>query len=50
MRVTRQLLDLGFQARVLEGGFDAWKAEFPLEAKGTPALPPTPATPIALEV
>jgi rhodanese-related sulfurtransferase len=50
LRVTRQLLDLGHKARVLEGGFDAWKAEFPLEPKGAPALPPTPATAIALEI
>jgi NhaP-type Na+/H+ or K+/H+ antiporter len=50
MRVTRQLLDLGHKARVLEGGFDAWRAEFPLEPKGTPALPPTPANAIALEI
>jgi sodium/hydrogen antiporter len=46
LRVTRQLLDLGFQARVLQGGFDAWAAQYPLEPKGTPAPP----TPIVLEV
>jgi rhodanese-related sulfurtransferase len=51
MRVTRQLLDMGHTARVLEGGFDAWQAEYPLEPKGTPALPPPPTTTaIALEV
>lgn len=50
MRVTRQLLDMGHTARVLEGGFDAWRAEYPLEAKGTPALPPTPANAIVLEM
>jgi NhaP-type Na+/H+ or K+/H+ antiporter len=48
-RVTRQLLDLGYNARVLDGGFDAWRALYPLEAKGTPALPPTPANAVILE-
>lgn len=33
MRVTRQLIDLGFQARVLRGGFDAWQDQYPLEPK-----------------
>ena len=50
MRVTRQLLDLGHNARVLEGGFDAWRALYPLESKGAPALPPTPANAIILEI
>lgn len=50
MRVTRLLLEMGHTARVLEGGFDAWKAQYPLERKGTLTLPPTPATVIALEV
>ncbi len=51
MRVTRQLTDLGHNARVLKGGFDAWRAEFPVELKGTPDLPPTPTTAdIALEI
>jgi rhodanese-related sulfurtransferase len=49
LRITRQLLDMGHNARNLEGGFDAWRAEYPLEAKGTPAIPPTPATTIVLE-
>jgi hypothetical protein len=35
-------------ARALRGGFDAWAAEYPLEPKGTPALP-TPSTVILLE-
>lgn len=47
--VTRQLIDLGHNARVLEGGFDAWSARYPLEPKGSPALPPPPAAAIALE-
>jgi NhaP-type Na+/H+ or K+/H+ antiporter/rhodanese-related sulfurtransferase len=49
LRVARQLLESGFKARALHGGFDAWAAEYPLEPKGTPALP-TPIVPIALEV
>jgi rhodanese-related sulfurtransferase len=49
LRVTRQLIEMGHNARVLEGGFDAWKVEYPLEAKGTPALPPVPASAIVLE-
>jgi NhaP-type Na+/H+ or K+/H+ antiporter/rhodanese-related sulfurtransferase len=50
LRVTRQLIELGHTARVLEGGFDAWAASYPLEPKGTPALPPPAPTAIALEV
>jgi rhodanese-related sulfurtransferase len=50
MRATRQLLELGHNARVLKGGFDAWKEKYPLEPKGTPALPPPPAAVVALEV
>jgi rhodanese-related sulfurtransferase len=50
MRVTRQLIEMGHTARVLEGGFDAWRAVYPLEPKGTPALPPTPANAIVLEM
>jgi NhaP-type Na+/H+ or K+/H+ antiporter len=49
LRVTRILLDLGHNARNLDGGFDAWRAHYPLEAKGTPPLPPTSVTTIALE-
>jgi rhodanese-related sulfurtransferase len=50
MRVTRQLLEMGHSARNLAGGYDAWKESYPLEPKGTPALPPTPAAVVALEV
>ncbi len=46
MRVTRQLLDMGFKARALQGGFDAWKAQYPVEPKGVP----TPPMPVTLEV
>ncbi len=48
LRVARQLLEAGFKARALHGGFDAWAAEYPPEPKGTPARP-TPIVPIALE-
>jgi rhodanese-related sulfurtransferase len=29
--VAQQLRSLGFNASVLEGGFDAWRAEYPVE-------------------
>jgi rhodanese-related sulfurtransferase len=31
--VAQQLQDLGFEARALLGGYDAWKAEYPIEEK-----------------
>jgi NhaP-type Na+/H+ or K+/H+ antiporter len=34
-RVSRHLNELGFQAAALEGGFNAWKAQYPVEPKGT---------------
>jgi rhodanese-related sulfurtransferase len=49
LRVTRLLLDLGHNARNLEGGFDAWRAEYPVEPKGTPAIADPPSTVIQLE-
>jgi rhodanese-related sulfurtransferase len=50
MRVTRLLVEQGHNARVLVGGFNAWAAEYPVEPKGTPALPPLAPATIALEV
>ena len=50
MHVTRQLLELGHDARVLAGGFNAWRAEYPVEPKGTPAMPPPAPTAIVLEM
>jgi NhaP-type Na+/H+ or K+/H+ antiporter len=49
MHVTRQLLELGHKASVLAGGFDAWIAEYAVEPKGTPVIPPPPPAPIVLE-
>jgi rhodanese-related sulfurtransferase len=31
--VAQHLQELGFDARALLGGYDAWKAEYPIEAK-----------------
>jgi rhodanese-related sulfurtransferase len=31
--VAQQLQDLGFAAGALLGGYDAWKAEYPIEEK-----------------
>jgi rhodanese-related sulfurtransferase len=31
--VAQQLQDLGFEARALLGGYDAWKAHYPVEDK-----------------
>jgi rhodanese-related sulfurtransferase len=31
--VAQQLQDLGFEARALLGGYDAWKAQYPVEDK-----------------
>jgi NhaP-type Na+/H+ or K+/H+ antiporter len=45
-RVTRQLLDAGFNAVNLHGGFDAWGTLFPYEPKG--GVPVTP-IPVVLE-
>jgi NhaP-type Na+/H+ or K+/H+ antiporter len=50
LRATRQLLELGHNARNLTGGYDAWKESYPMEPKGTPALPPTPSAVVALEI
>jgi rhodanese-related sulfurtransferase len=30
--VARKLNKLGYEATALEGGFDAWKAEYPTES------------------
>jgi hypothetical protein len=32
--VARQLLSLGFDAAALAGGYNAWRAAYPVEAKG----------------
>jgi rhodanese-related sulfurtransferase len=32
--VARQLIELGFDAVALEGGYNAWRQRFPVEAKG----------------
>jgi len=34
--VARQLLALGFDAAALQGGYQAWRATYPVEAKGRP--------------
>jgi len=31
--VARRLNKLGFEAAALEGGFDAWKEEYPVETE-----------------
>jgi hypothetical protein len=31
--VAQHLQELGFDARALLGGYDAWKAQYPVEAK-----------------
>ncbi len=33
-RVSRQLESMGFDARALQGGYEAWRAEYPVEPKG----------------
>jgi hypothetical protein len=32
--VARQLIELGFDAVALEGGYNTWRERFPVEAKG----------------
>ena len=34
--MARQLLALGFDAAALEGGYQAWRDAYPVEAKGGP--------------
>jgi hypothetical protein len=34
--VARQLLALGFDAAALTGGYQAWRAAYPVEPKGSP--------------
>jgi rhodanese-related sulfurtransferase len=36
--VARKLNRLGYEATALEGGFDAWKAEYPTESARAQAL------------
>ena len=38
-RVSRHLKEMGFEAFALQGGYNAWKALYPVEPKG-PALMP----------
>jgi hypothetical protein len=38
--VARQLHTLGFDAAALLGGYDAWRAKHPIEAKGETSLQP----------
>lgn len=44
-RVSRHLNALGFQASALKGGFNAWRAQFPIEPKGTVTIPAPAAQP-----
>lgn len=49
-RVARQMVDVGISAAVLQGGYDAWRANFPLEPKSTEFVliepfPVSPASP-----
>jgi len=57
--VARQLLELGFDAAALTGGYQAWRVAYPVEPKGSPrqareeahsgdGVPPYPVAP-ALE-
>jgi hypothetical protein len=36
--VARKLNKIGYEATALEGGFDAWKVEFPTESPKTEAV------------
>jgi rhodanese-related sulfurtransferase len=38
--VARQLLALGFDAAALKGGYQAWRAAYPVESKGSPMHAP----------
>jgi rhodanese-related sulfurtransferase len=38
-RVSRHLQELGFEASALAGGYNAWKAKFPVDPKGLVAIP-----------
>lgn len=40
-RVSRQLVAMGFDARALEGGYEAWAKDYPIEPKGAAVLMPT---------
>jgi rhodanese-related sulfurtransferase len=46
IRVVRQLNELGVPASVLQGGYDSWRAQYPLEPKMGESSPP--GEPIAL--
>ncbi|MEO0563691.1 MAG: rhodanese-like domain-containing protein [Chloroflexota bacterium] len=37
-RVSRQLVTMGFDARALEGGWEAWEKDFPVEQKGSQTI------------
>ncbi len=37
-RVSRHLQELGFDASALQGGYKAWEAKYPVEAKGRTAI------------
>ncbi|MBA3874014.1 MAG: cation:proton antiporter [Anaerolineae bacterium] len=37
-RVSRHLVELGFQASALEGGYNAWLAKYPVDPKGMVAI------------
>jgi rhodanese-related sulfurtransferase len=36
--VARKLNKIGYEATALEGGFDAWKSEYPTESPQTETL------------
>ncbi len=38
-RVSRRLKALGFEASALQGGYNAWKAKYPVDPKGTVLIP-----------
>jgi rhodanese-related sulfurtransferase len=42
-RVSRRLEALGFQASALQGGYNAWRTQYPIDPKGA-VLVPSPAT------
>jgi NhaP-type Na+/H+ or K+/H+ antiporter/rhodanese-related sulfurtransferase len=50
IRVARQLLDRGFNAVSLEGGYAAWSASYPVEPKGVAEQLPVRKQPVELTI
>jgi rhodanese-related sulfurtransferase len=40
-RVSRQLIALGFDARALQGGYEAWREDYPVEPNGSVTISPS---------